>query len=76
MELDLFAVKNVEKELLINITDDQAGRLIGRGGKNIENIRKRFKLVDIDINRYGQRVVKIRGPGKVCVYGLILTQIL
>jgi predicted RNA-binding protein YlqC (UPF0109 family) len=76
MELDLFSVKTVEKELSINLTDDQAGKLIGRGGKNIENMRKRFNGVDIDINRYGQRVVKIRGSRRVCVYGLILTQIL
>lgn len=75
--MDFFSVKEIGKELTLNLSDDQAGRLIGRGGKTINSLRKRFNGITINIDRYGEpRVVKISGPDKVCVYGLILTQIL
>lgn len=74
--MDLFAIKKIEKELCLELTNDQAGKLIGNGGKTIKDIRKRFSDTTININRNGQRIVRISGKRKVNVYGLILTQIM
>lgn len=75
-KIDLFCVKDVGNEICLNLSSNQAGRLIGSGGKTISNIRKRFNDVKIEVNNSGQRIVKISGKNKVRVYGLILTQIL
>jgi predicted RNA-binding protein YlqC (UPF0109 family) len=74
--INLLSVKEIGNELSLNLSNDQAGRLIGSGGRTIKDLRKRFDGVKIDINNFGQRVVKISGRDKVRVYGLILTQIL
>lgn len=74
--MNFLSVKEIGNELSLNLTSNQAGKLIGSSGKTIKELRKRFNGVKIDVNNSGQRVVKISGKDKVRVYGLILTQIL
>lgn len=74
--MNFLSDKEIGNELSLNLTSNQAGKLIGSSGKTIKELRKRFNGVKIDVNNCGQRVVKISGKDKVRVYGLILTQIL
>lgn len=76
MDFKKFDKGVVEKELVLKLTNDQAGRLIGFRGETIKNLIKRFNGVKIDVNNNGQRIAKISGKYRVNVYGLIVTQIM
>jgi hypothetical protein len=76
MDFSKFDKGVVGEELYLKLTNDQAGRLIGFGGKTIKDLLKRFDGVKIVVNSSGQRLVKISGKYRVNVYGLILTQIM
>ena len=66
----------IDEKITMDLTTEQAGRLIGYGGVTIKDLRKRFKNTKIDINSCGKRTVCITGKRRVNVYCLIKTQIL
>ena len=45
----------IDEKITMNLTTEQAGRLIGYGGVTIKDLRKRFKNTKIDINSCGKR---------------------
>lgn len=73
---EIIKFKKIEEELSMILTNDQAGRLIGRNGKNVKNLRNRFKNTGIYVSSSIPRIVKIKGKNRVNVWCLIKTQII
>jgi hypothetical protein len=69
---NLLDVCKVDEILSINLSERDVGKLIGKCGGNIKNIRKKFKDASVNINREYPRVAKISGIQRVNTYGYIL----
>lgn len=61
------------EDFVINLSNDQAGRLIGFKGETISKLRKRFKkcLIKVVTEEDGKRKVLIDGDQRLNVYGYI-----
>lgn len=44
--MDFFTVKEIGEELTLNLSNDQAGRLIGCGGETINSLRKKLIFIN------------------------------
>jgi predicted RNA-binding protein YlqC (UPF0109 family) len=68
--LDLNLNEKIDEDLVIYLTSDDAGRLLGYRGNTITDIREMYPHLKIEISdkRFKKRFVKICGQKKTSAY--------